>query len=196
MAAQLGGAGGIIANGAQDISVIKRQINLPIIGVINRQYNDSELCLRPAIADIHELMAAEPGLISIATGFRYRPGGEQLEDILQETRTRYPNVLLLAAVTTLEEAFFAQKLGFDGITTAMYGYTPESKGQYLTDDNFTHLKTMCHTVSVPVLAEGRISTPQQAAEALHADAHSVVVGGAITRPQNITRTFVSSMASP
>ncbi|EFI5801448.1 hypothetical protein ACJANX_004723 [Escherichia coli] len=73
MAAQLGGAGGIIANGAQDISAIKRQINLPIIGVINRQYNDSELCLRPAIADIHELMAAEPGLISIETGFRYRP---------------------------------------------------------------------------------------------------------------------------
>ncbi|HFF1862901.1 TPA: hypothetical protein ACGBJ0_004272 [Escherichia coli] len=98
------------------------------------------------------------------------------DNILQETRTRYPNVLLLAAVMTLEKAFFAQELGFDGITTAMYGYTPESKGQYLIDDNFTHLKTMCHTVSVPVLAEGRISTPQLAAEALHADAHSVVVG--------------------
>ncbi|WP_447873230.1 N-acetylmannosamine-6-phosphate 2-epimerase [Serratia fonticola] len=193
-AAYLGGAGGIIANGAQDIAAIKAQVTLPVIGVLNRHYSDSTVCLTPTVADIHGLMVAEPDFISIETGFRPRPGGERLEDVLLEIRTHYPNVLLLAAVATLDEALLAQDLGYDGITTAMCSYTPESKGMYLIDDDYAHLKTLCHAVSLPVLAEGGINTPEQAAYALRCGAHSVVVGGAITRPQNITRAFVNGLS--
>lgn len=194
MAAYLGGAGGIVSNGAQDISAIKAQVDLPVIGVLNRHYNDSTVCLTPTIADIHGLMVAEPDLISIETCFRLRPGGERLEDVLQEIRTCYPNILLLAAVATLEEALLAQDLGYDGITTAMYGHTPKSKGKHLIDDDCAHLKALCHTVTLPVLAEGGINTPEQAACALLCGAHSIVVGGAITRPQNITRAFVNGLS--
>lgn len=193
-AAYLGGARGIVANGAQDIAAIKAQITLPVIGVLNRHYNDSAVCLTPTIADIHELMVAKPDLISIETGFRPRPGGEQLEDVLQEIRTRYPQVLLLAAVATLEEAILAQDLGYDGITTATYGYTPESKGKRLMDNDYAHLKALCHSVTLPVFAEGGINTPALAAQALFCGAHSIVVGGAITRPQNITKTFVDELS--
>ncbi|EHP6631820.1 MULTISPECIES: N-acetylmannosamine-6-phosphate 2-epimerase [Salmonella] len=193
-AAYLGGAGGIVANGAQDIVAIKAQVTLPVIGVLNRHYSDSTVCLTPTVADIHGLMVAEPDLISIETGFRHRPGGERLEDVLLEIRTHYPRVLLLAAVATLEEALLAQDLGYDGITTAAYGYTPESKGKHLIDDNYAHLKALCHAVALPILAEGGINTPEQAACALRCGAHSIVVGGAITRPQNITRAFVNGLS--
>ena len=46
---------------------------------------------------------------------------------------------------------------------------------------------------VPVVAEGRISTPGQAAEALRRGAWTVVVGGAITRPAVITAGFVQAV---
>lgn len=193
-AAYLGGACGIIANGAQDISAIKAQVCLPIIGVLNCHYNDSTVCLTPTVKDIHGLMVAEPDLISIETGFRLRPYGERLEDVLQEIRSHYPGVLLLAAIATLEEALLAQDLGYDGITTAMYGHTPESMGKHLSDDDYAYLKILCHAVALPVLAEGGISTPEQAARALRCGAHSIVVGGAITRPQNITRAFVNGLS--
>lgn len=195
MAAYLGGAGGIVANGTQDIAAIKAQVPLPIIGVMNRHYSDSTISLTPTAADVHELMKATPELISIETGFRPRPKGERLEVMLQEIRAAYPKVLLLAAIATLEEAFLAQELGYDAITTAAYGYTPETKGKRLINDDCQHLRTLCEAINLPVLAEGGIETPEQAACALRSGAHSVVVGGAITRPQNITRAFVNIISS-
>jgi N-acylglucosamine-6-phosphate 2-epimerase len=46
---------------------------------------------------------------------------------------------------------------------------------------------------IPVIAEGRITTPVQAAHALQLGAHAVVVGTAITRPQWITARFVEAV---
>jgi len=194
-AAFIGGAGGIIANGAQDIAAIKAKVSLPVIGVLNRHYSDSVVCLTPTLADIRGLMGAKPDLISIETGYRPRPGGEQLKDVLEQIRSQYPQVLLLAAIATLEEAQLAQSLGFDGITTAMYGYTQESKGRHLIDEDYAHLKALCRAVTLPILAEGGINTPEQSARAIQYGAHSVVVGGAITRPQNITRAFVKELSA-
>ena len=91
--------------------------------------------------------------------------------MLQEIRTCYPDILLLAAVATLEEALLAQNPGYDGITTAMYGHTPESEGKHLIDDDYAHLKTLCHAITLPVLAEGGINTPEQAACALRCSQH-------------------------
>jgi N-acylglucosamine-6-phosphate 2-epimerase len=45
-----------------------------------------------------------------------------------------------------------------------------------------------------VIAEGRIRTPAEARAALDAGAFAVVVGGAITRPQSITATFVAGLS--
>jgi N-acylglucosamine-6-phosphate 2-epimerase len=44
-----------------------------------------------------------------------------------------------------------------------------------------------------VIAEGRISTPEQAGQALALGAHAVVVGSAITRPQWITAQFAAAI---
>jgi putative N-acetylmannosamine-6-phosphate epimerase len=47
---------------------------------------------------------------------------------------------------------------------------------------------------VPVVAEGRIWTPQEARAALEAGAYAVVVGTAITNPTEITRRFVEALS--
>jgi len=51
------------------------------------------------------------------------------------------------------------------------------------------------TVTVPVVAEGNVDTPELAARCLELGAHTVVVGGAITRPQQITARFVAAIES-
>jgi len=58
------------------------------------------------------------------------------------------------------------------------------------------IRQLSATVSVPILAEGRIRTPAQARQALAAGAYAVVVGSAITRPVDITRWFVQALTAP
>jgi putative N-acetylmannosamine-6-phosphate epimerase len=45
---------------------------------------------------------------------------------------------------------------------------------------------------VPLIAEGRFTTPGQVAAALRAGAYAVVVGTAITNPGEITRRFAEA----
>ncbi|WP_453680464.1 tRNA-dihydrouridine synthase, partial [Streptomyces sp. NPDC055642] len=74
-----------------------------------------------------------------------------------------------------------------------YGYTAESRGARLADNDFGFLRAVLAAVSVPVIAEGNVETPAMAARCLSLGAHAVVVGGAITRPQQITRRFVDAI---
>ena len=48
-------------------------------------------------------------------------------------------------------------------------------------------------MTVPVVAEGNVDTPERAARCLALGAHTVVVGGAITRPQQITERFMAAI---
>ena len=48
-------------------------------------------------------------------------------------------------------------------------------------------------LDVPLLAEGRFKLPEEVKQALALGATAVVVGGAITRPQQITRWFVDQL---
>jgi N-acylglucosamine-6-phosphate 2-epimerase len=77
------------------------------------------------------------------------------------------------------------------LSTTMSGYTEDSPKQ--RDPDLELVANLSRAVSVPVLAEGRYRTPQQAANALAVGALAVVVGGAITRPQEITRYFVEEL---
>lgn len=77
--------------------------------------------------------------------------------------------------------------------TTMRGYTPETQGCDEIDFDFIHeLSEKC---PAKVIAEGHIHYPEQAKKALAAGAFALVVGGAITRPAEITARFVSAIES-
>ncbi|HAS1030027.1 TPA: N-acetylmannosamine-6-phosphate 2-epimerase [Enterobacter cloacae] len=193
LAARQGGAAAIRANSVVDIEAIKEQVTLPVIGIIKREYPDSEVFITATMKEVDELMTVSPAIIALDATDRARPGRESLATLVTRIRTRYPSVLLMADIATVDEAVTAQALGFDCVGTTLYGYTAQTVGHALPDDDCQFLKAVLAAVTVPVVAEGNVDTPERAARCLALGAHMVVVGGAITRPQQITERFMAAI---
>ncbi len=193
LAAQQGGAAAIRANSVADIKAIMAAVALPVIGIIKRDYPDSAVFITATLQEVEELMAAGPAMIALDATARPRPGGISLPELVCEIRRRYPQLLLMADIATLEEARAADALGFDCIGTTLHGYTAETQGRSLPMDDFAFLQQVLAAVARPVIAEGNITTPAMMARCLQLGAHAVVVGGAITRPQQITARFVAAL---
>jgi N-acylglucosamine-6-phosphate 2-epimerase len=100
----------------------------------------------------------------------------------------------MADVSSVEEAIFADELGFDIVAPTLYGYTEETHGLKIDDHDYAVIKQIVKEVkNAKVIAEGNVSTPEIARSVLDINVHAVVVGGAITRPQIITQRFVDAM---
>ncbi len=196
LAAAQGGASAIRANSLIDVKTIGEIVDLPIIAIIKRDYPGSDVYITPTLKEVDELMAAEPAMIAMDATSHRRPGDLELRALVEAVRKRYPELLLMADIATVEEARYAAEIGFDCVGTTLHGYTTETKGQILADNDCQFLRDVVAAVKVPVIAEGNVETPEMAARCLALGAHAVVVGGAITRPQQITRRFVNAMVTP
>ncbi len=192
-AAQEGGAWGIRANTREDIREIQSQVDLPVIGIVKRDYEDSPVYITPTMKEVRELMEVRPEIIALDATGAVRPGGVTLKELVREIRETYPGQLLMADCSTVEEAVHADGLGFDFIGTTLVGYTPQSRMLRIEEDDFQILRRILEQVKHPVIAEGNINTPQKARRVIDLGAFSVVVGSIITRPQLITRSFASAL---
>jgi len=193
IAAKEGGAYGIRANSVEDIVEIKDKVNLPIIGIIKRDYKDSQIYITPTMKEVDELMKVEPDLLAVDATNRLRPGNLTLDDFYKQIRDKYPDQRLLADCSTIEEALHADKLGFDFIGTTLVGYTDYSKNSKIENNDFEIIRTILNKVKGKVIAEGNIDTPQKAKRVIEIGCYSVVVGSAITRPQLITKKFAEAL---
>lgn len=193
LAAKEGGAYGIRANTKEDITEIKKNVDLPIIGIVKRDYENSAVYITPTMKEIEELMEVNPEIIAMDATISKRPGGVSLESFFKEVKAKYPNQLFMADCSTVEEALFADSLGFDFVSPTMVGYTEQSRGLKIEENDFEILKAIIKGSKHPVIAEGNINTPEKAKRVLELGAFSVVVGSIITRPQLITKTFVEAI---
>ena len=193
LAAKLGGAAGIRANTAPDITEIKTMVDLPVIGIVKRNYPDSVVHITPTLAELAELAQARPDIIALEATGDLRPGGVGLEAFYRQVRDTYPSIPLMADCSTVEEAVRADELGFDFIGTTMVGYTVQSRGDCIEKDDFRILRTILERVEHPVIAEGNINTPEKARRVIDLGAFCVVVGSAITRPHLITKSFAGAL---
>ncbi len=193
LAAKEGGACGIRANTKEDIREIQSQVDLPVIGIVKRDYEDSSVYITPTEKEVNELMEVQPEIIAVDATARLRPGGLSLADFFSSMKEKYPNQLWMADCSTVEEAIYADSLGFDFIGTTMVGYTPQSKGLRIEADDFMILRQIISKSEHPVIAEGNIDTPEKAKRVIELGAFCVVVGSIITRPQLITRAFAKAL---
>ena len=189
LAAKMGGASGIRANSVVDIKEIKKQVDLPIIGIIKKDYDDSEVYITPTMKEVDALIEVGVDIIAMDATKRLRPGKKSLKHFFSEVRTKYPNQIFMADCSTVDEAVFADEIGFDFIGTTMVGYTKESEGLKIEANDFEILRDILAKVKHNVIAEGNINTPKKCKRVIELGAYSVVVGSIITRPQLITKEF-------
>lgn len=194
LAAKMGGAAAIRANTVSDIEEIRKNVDLPIIGIIKKDYDNSEIFITPTMDEVDQLAKINCDVIAVDATDRKRPDHENLAQFYNEIRSKYPDIKLMADCSTIEEAKLADKLGFDYIGTTLVGYTPESKELKIDANDFEIIRTIIDQCDHPVIAEGNIDTPEKAKRVLELGALTVVVGGAITRPQNITKKFADEIS--
>ena len=190
-AALEGGASGIRANSPADVAAIRAAVELPLIGLYKENIPGYPVYITPTVR--HAVLIAEAGADILALDATQRPRPLELTvtEIIAQVR-QATGRLVLADVSTYDEGVAAWQAGAHAVSTTLSGYTTDSPRQEGPD--FDLLRRLAERLPVPVIAEGRISTPEQAAQALDLGAFAVVVGGAITRPQLITRQFTAAIA--
>lgn len=191
-AAQIGGAKGIRANTPEDIRAIRQAVDLPIIGIFKVEYPDSPVYITPTETEARNVAAAGADIIAVDATCRERPKRQSLRALLDCIHNEL-GLLAMADVSTEDEGCIAADLGFDIVSTTMSGYTEYSPS--IEGPDFELMSRLTSKLAVPVIAEGRIHTPEDLTRAFECGVYAAVVGGAITRPQHITRRFVEAISS-
>lgn len=188
-AAEAGGAGGIRANGPEDVAAIRAVTELPILGLYKQWLEPYEVYITPDFAAAQAIAEAGADILALDATPRPRPQ-EGLAELIERIHTELDKPVC-ADVSTLEEGLRAVELGADCVATTLAGYTPYTLKTEGPD--FALLRELVQALAVPVLAEGRFWTPEQVGRAFELGADAVVVGTAITNPREITRRLVRSV---
>ena len=191
VAARQGGACAIRANTPEDIAAIRAVVDLPIIGLYKVNVPGYDIYITPRLADAVAVADAGADIIALDATSRPRPEGNLAEFIscVQEETGK----LVMADISTYEEGLAALEAGADCVSTTMSGYTPYSPQQEGPDIGLVSRLRKAFGIDYPLMAEGRYAEPEQVRQALAAGATAVVVGGAITRPQQITTRFARAV---
>lgn len=187
-AAKQAGAQMIRTSSVRDVVAIKEETGLPVIGLIKRTYEGYEPYITVTMHEIDELVNAGADIIAADCTDMKRGDGKTASQYIASIKEKYPEIILMADISTYDEGVAAWKAGVDLVGTTMSGYTPHSEKSDGPD--YELVRRLVETLPIPVIAEGRIHTPEQAVEALRIGAHAVVVGGAITRPLEIATRFI------
>lgn len=187
-----GGADAIRANSPEDLRAIREEAgDLPIIGLWKKDYEGFDMYITPTLEDALAVYEAGADIVALDATDRPRPDGRTLEQVIRELKER--GIPVMADISTYEEGVNAARWGADYVSTTLSGYTPSTQG--VTLPNLELVRRLAQaSLGVPVAAEGGISTPEEAKQALLAGADFVVVGSAITRPQLIAAKFAAAVA--
>ncbi len=186
-AAKRAGSKCIRTSSIRDVVAIKEATGLPVIGLVKRVVEGYASYITPTMKEIDELVQVESDIVALDCTMRARGDGSSINEFIAQIREKYPDIVLMADISTVDEGVNAAKCGVDLVGTTLSGYTdysPKTDGP-----DFELVEKLVSSVSIPVIAEGKIHTPEQAKKMLSLGAHAVVVGGAITRPLEIAQRF-------
>ena len=189
--AKWGGAVGLRINSPEQIRQVKKaNIGLPIIGLYKVWHEDTDVFITPTMKEVDAIVQAGADIIALDCTAQITHEKTKAWDLLTEVRKKYPDYLILADVSNIEEGVHAANNGADLVAPTLYGYTKETK--HIEGANFRMVAQMCRALAgkAHVIMEGHIYTPEEAMQCLYLGCYAVVVGSAITRPHYVTKRFV------
>ncbi|WP_226781503.1 N-acetylmannosamine-6-phosphate 2-epimerase [Oceaniglobus trochenteri] len=186
-AAVAGGADGLRIEGVENLAATRPVVGVPIIAILKRDLDDSPVRITPYLADVEALAQAGADIIAYDATDRARP--ETTAAILAAIHGA--GKLAMADCSTLADGQRALKEGAAILGTTLSGYTEETA--HRPDGVDTDLIAAFRDLGAFVMAEGRINTPELAAQAMAAGADAVTVGTALTRLEHVTGWFKAAV---
>ena len=183
--AEIGGAVGLRIARAEIVAAVRRVCAVPIIG-ITKHPDRTRAYVTPVLEDARALVEAGADIVAVDATDRERPSGLTAIEYIRLVRAEL-GIPIMADVSTETEGQRAFEAGAELVATTLAGYTPYSR--LLDGPDLELIRRLADAGRV--VAEGRIHTPEQLAAAFQAGAYAVVVGRAITRPQDITARFAA-----
>lgn len=190
-----GGAGGLRLCGIKNISHISKDVDVPILGLTKLDptpfnYLDS-VYITATLKDVKELLRTKIDFIAVDGTLRPRTDNTSLKDQIDLIKQK--NKVSVCDISTIEDAINAVSLGANIISTTLSGYTKETRYRVNEGPDFDLLEELVEELPIPIIMEGRVWEPNQVKQAFDLGAFAVVIGTAITRPQIITKRFVSAI---
>ncbi len=194
-AAAIGGASAIRANGVEDIAAISRRVDIPIIGIDKRHDSSGRVVITPNFTGAKAIHEAGADIIALEVVDYPSDIREDRRELIRRIHDEL-GCLVMADISTLEEAVTAAEMGADAVSTTLAGYIPNAKhtDAELYSPDFSLIKKIAELkLPCKLVAEGRIWERADLAEAFRLGADAVVIGKAITNPMAITRYFRSAL---
>lgn len=185
-----GGAKAVRAQGIEDLRAIRPLVDVPLIGLVKR--GSDGVFITPTVQDALDCVTAGADMVALDGTLRDRPDGRPLCESIEAIHRA--GALVMADCGSLRDAEYSLEAGADCVGTTLAGYTGERPVTLGPDLEL--LELLVTSVDLPVIAEGRVRNPEDAAACLAAGAHAVVVGTAITHPTRITKAFVERLRTP
>lgn len=184
--AVLGGAKAVRIEGVANVLAVRAAVSVPIIGIVKAQHPGFEAFITTKTDEVDGLVDAGAEIIAFDATDRGRP--VPVADLIAHILGRGRAVM--ADISTLAEARLAIDAGAHVAGTTLAGYTKYSSS--LAGPDFPLMSALA-SANLPFVAEGRIWDPTEAARAIEIGAQFVVVGSAITRPDDITRRYAEAV---
>lgn len=181
MAAEQAGARALRIEGVENVKAVAMQVNVPIIGIVKRDLQNSPVRITPFTEDVKALEEAGASIIAFDATERIRP----------ETRETIADAIIqsecfaMADCSCYDDGLWAHEHGVDIIGSTLSGYVG---GAEPTEPDFELVKQFS-SAGFFTMAEGRFNTPELAAKAIECGAVAVTVGSALTRLEVVTGWF-------
>jgi N-acylglucosamine-6-phosphate 2-epimerase len=182
------GAGGVRIDSPEHIMEVKKATRTTIIGLWKAETDG--VYITPTLAHARAVVEAGADIVAIDGTGRPRPDHHDLAHVIRLLHAEF-GAVVLADVGTAAEGMAAAECGADAVATTLAGLTTESP--HRDGPALDVVAALAASLDVPVIAEGGITSPGQARQALESGAWCVVIGKAITSPDWITARYVEAI---
>ncbi len=187
LAAKMGGAQGLRIESVENILFIKKEIDLPIVGMIKKKIEGKKRFICPDIESINNIIKTNCDFIAIDYTLRDNCDKNHYIKVSKYVHEN-SNCEIVADISTVKEAKFAIECGADFVATTLCGYTFNTKDRKLPDLN---LIQQINEVGIKnLIGEGGYSKHSQYIKALELGAKIIVIGTSISRPHLIVKKII------